>query len=58
MWGVSSFLMSPRVVSEFCNGKEFTPIVLSSINEVSEVYFDPEVHSFTLSIGTRVEGYA
>ena len=58
MWGVLSFLVSPRVVSEFCNGQKFTSIVLSSINEVPEVYFDPEVHSFTLSVSVRVEGCA
>jgi hypothetical protein len=45
-----------RIVSKLCYWQQGAPIVLSSSNKLSKVVFNPSVHSFGLSIGTRVEG--
>ncbi len=44
------------VVHEFCERQPVGPVVLSIVNEDSEVLFDFLVNSFGLSIRLRVEG--
>ena len=47
--------MFPGVVSEFSYREICCPVGLSSINELSQVCFNPLIHVFTLSICSGVK---
>jgi len=55
MWGFTCYIMLPGIMSELCNGKEFTPGDRLTSCPGVKILLYPSIHLLCLPIGTGVE---